>query len=138
VSIVDGAVIARLCCRSIPVGEAKIAFPWLHFPERARSVTVAAVRMLLLVLPLLAATRAAAAEPARTVAQDAFACVSWAAWHEYSLASLTPKGARSSRFCPRRLAAGTKVLLVEDDAGEGASRIRYRGQVWFIYSQRLR
>lgn len=35
---------------------------------------------------LLAGTSARAAERAATIRQDAFACVSWAAWHEYGQA----------------------------------------------------
>jgi hypothetical protein len=93
----------------------------------------------LLLVGLMAATGSAtAAERSATITRNAFLCVSWAAWHEYGQASLTPKGARMSKLCPRRLSAGTKVVLVEDDAGEGSSRIRYRGKEWFVDNQRLR
>ena len=93
----------------------------------------------LLLAGLVAGTGSAtAAERNTTISRDAVICVSWAAWHEYGLASLSRKGARTSRLCPRRLPAGTKVTLIEDDAGEGSSRIRYGGREWFVDNQRLR
>lgn len=42
-----------------------------------------------------------------------------------------------NKLCPIRIAAGTKILVVDEDAGEGASEIRYRGKSWFVDSQRL-
>jgi hypothetical protein len=93
---------------------------------------------LVLVAVVTAAGKVAAAEQMSVVRQDAFLCVNWAAWHEFGLASLTPDGARMSKLCPRRLAAGTTVLVIDEDAGEGSSRIRYRGTEWFVDSQRLR
>ena len=90
-----------------------------------------------MVFALLAWTPAQSAERATTVSRDAFACVSWAAWHEYGLASLTRRGARMSKSCPLRLAPGTRVVIVDEDAGEGASEIRYRHGNWFVDSQRL-
>ena len=80
---------------------------------------------------------AAAAERMTTISRDAYICVSWAAWREYGLASLSPRGARMSKFCSLRLAAQTKVTVVDEDAGAGASEIRYQGKSWFVDNQRL-
>jgi hypothetical protein len=49
------------------------------------------------VLPtmILSVSIAVAAERSAVIVdRDAFACTSWGAWHDYTLASLTPKGAR--------------------------------------------
>jgi hypothetical protein len=81
---------------------------------------------------------AAAAERLVSVAKEAYACTSWAAWREYGLASLRPAGASMSEVCPLRLPQGTPVTLVDDDAGEGAAEISYRGKTWFMDGQRLR
>jgi hypothetical protein len=37
-----------------------------------------------------------------------------------------------------RLAAKTKVAVVNEDAGHGASEIRYLDKIWFIDNQRLK
>ena len=94
-------------------------------------------RLVIVATILLATGAANSAERVTTTSQAAFACVSWAAWHEYGLASLSARGARASKLCPLRLPAGTKVVVVEDDAGEGASEIRYRSKSWFVDNQRL-
>lgn len=91
----------------------------------------------LIAVPVLVATGASAAQKLGTINRDTFVCVSWAAWHEYTLASLSSRGAHASKACPRRLAAKTKVVVVEDDAGEGAAEIRYEGTDWFVDAQRL-
>ncbi len=92
----------------------------------------------MIVVALIALTSAASAERMTTISRSAFACVSWAAWHEYGLASLTTQGAQMSKSCPLRLATKTKVVVVDEDAGEGASEIRYRGKNWFVDNQRLK
>jgi len=91
----------------------------------------------LLVTSLLAYAPVLAAERATKVSRDAYACVSWAAWHEYGLASLRPRGARMSKSCPLRLTPGTRVVVLEEDAGAGASEIRYRNANWFVDNQAL-
>jgi hypothetical protein len=79
-----------------------------------------------------------AAERSAVIVDDgAFACTSWAAWHEYTLASLTPKAARVSKLCPIRLKPGTRVDVVEEDSGEGASRVKAAGKDWYVDAQRL-
>lgn len=90
-------------------------------------------------LMVLSGSIAVAAE--RTAVIDsagAFACTSWAAWHDYTLASLTPKGAQKNKLCPIRLKEGTRVEVIEDDSGAGASLIKFHGKTWYIDSQRLK
>ncbi len=91
----------------------------------------------LIVIRQIALTAAASAERMTTITQEAFVCTSWAAWREYGLASLTARGAQMSKACPLRIAAKTKVVVVNEDAGHGASEIRYRDKTWFIDNQRL-
>jgi hypothetical protein len=95
-------------------------------------------KAVMLATGLIAWTPAASAERMTTTSQQAFICTNWAAWREYGLASLTARGARTSQLCPLRLAARTKVVVVDEDAGAGAAEIRYRGKTWFIDSQRLK
>jgi hypothetical protein len=92
----------------------------------------------LIVVPQIALTPVASAERMTTISQEAFVCISWAAWREYGLASLTARGAQMSKACPLRLTAKTKVVVVNEDAGHGASEIRYRDKTWFIDNQRLK
>ncbi len=61
-----------------------------------------------------------------------FACISWAAWHEFTLASLTARGARYGKACPIRLKAGQRVEIVEEDAGGGATAVKARGKTWYV------
>lgn len=86
---------------------------------------------------LASAGSASGEERVAVVGQEAYACTSWAAWREYGQASLTPKGARMSKRCPIRIPAKAKVTVVDEDAGEGATEIRYRAKNWFVDSQRL-
>jgi hypothetical protein len=87
---------------------------------------------------LITSAAALSAERATTIAREAYACTNWAAWREYGQASLTARGARPSAACPIRLAAGTNVVVLDEDSGEGASEIRYRGKNWFVDNQRLK
>jgi hypothetical protein len=99
-----------------------------------RSATVAGLTF----AALLAGRPAASAERIATVRQEAFACTSWAAWREYVAASLTARGARPGKHCPLRIPAKAKVTVVDEDAGAGASEVRYRGRRWFVDEQRLK
>jgi hypothetical protein len=72
-----------------------------------------------------------------TVTQTAPACTSWAGWHEWSLASLTPKGARLNKNCPLSIDKGETVEIIDPDAGEGAVTVRWRGKIWFVDDNRL-
>lgn len=94
-------------------------------------------RAALIVSAVLAGTGIAAAERMARINRDTFACVTWAAWHDYSQASLTARGARASRLCPRRLPKSAAVTVIDEDAGEGASEVRYEGRSWFVDAQRL-
>jgi hypothetical protein len=66
------------------------------------------------------------------ITRSTFACTSWAAWREFTSASLTRKGARYDKNCPIRLKAGLKVEIVEDDAGAGATAVKAHGKDWYI------
>ena len=81
---------------------------------------------------------ARAANPTAVITKGGtFACRSWAAWHDFTEASLTPAGARYGKDCPIRLKGGRKVEIVEDDAGEGASVVRAGGKEWYVDNQVL-
>lgn len=86
---------------------------------------------------LLGSAAPALAERETRMTKPAVICTSWAGWREFGQASLTARGARMSEHCPMRLAAGTRVVVVDEDAGEGASEIRYRGKTWFVDAQQL-
>src|SRR5215813_7747130 len=72
-----------------------------------------------------------------TVTQATPACTSWAGWHEWSLASLTPRGARLNKNCPLSIDKGQTVEVIDADAGEGAVTVRWRGKIWFVDDNRL-
>jgi hypothetical protein len=93
--------------------------------------------IVLIGVALLAWTGPVLAERETRTAKAVVACTSWAAWREFGQASLTARGAHMSKLCPIRLSARTKVIVVDDDAGAGASEIRYRGKLWFIDEQAL-
>jgi hypothetical protein len=96
--------------------------PKLLEAHTCRSVAAAAI--------LWGATQVAgAADPAAVIAKGGtFACTSWAAWHDFTEASLMPAGASYGKDCPIRLKGGMKVEIVEEDAGAGASVVRARGR----------
>jgi membrane protein implicated in regulation of membrane protease activity len=73
-----------------------------------------------------------------TLVRSTLACTSWAAWRESVQASLTPTGARMSRHCPIRIAAGSRVIVVDDDAGHGAAEVRRGGKTWFVDGDKLK
>ena len=78
----------------------------------------------------------AMAKTARVTANTP-ACTSWAGWHDWLLASLTPKGASLNRSCPSYISKGTRVEVIEDDDGEGAATIRWKDKTWFTHADRL-
>jgi hypothetical protein len=88
-------------------------------------------------ISLMAWPASASAERTSAINRATTACVSWAAWREYGQASLTARGARMSRLCPIRIPAKAKVVVMDEDAGAGASEIRHRGKTWFVDAQRL-
>jgi|APMI01.1.fsa_nt_gi hypothetical protein len=87
------------------------------------------------ILTLPAATPAEA-RPGVVMAET-YACVSWAAAHEYTLRSLTPKGGRIDKNCPTRLPKGTKVDVVQED-DEGYAVVTHRGKTWWVDDARVR
>ena len=95
------------------------------------------LRTVFLLMVLSVSIEVASARTA-VVERSAFACTSWAAWHEYNLASMTPKGAHETKLCPIRLKAGSQVEVMEDDDGSGASIVKSHGKTWFIDTQRLK
>ncbi|RXT46223.1 hypothetical protein B6S44_25690 [Bosea sp. Tri-44] len=95
-------------------------------------------KVAVVVAVLILAAPAVAAERMTIVSREAFACTNWAAWREYGQASLRASGARASKACPIRLTARTRAVVVDEDAGAGATEIRYRGKAWFVDNQRLK
>jgi hypothetical protein len=96
------------------------------------------LRVVCLPMIILSTSVAVAAERSAVIDnQGAFACTSWAAWHEYTEASLTPKGAHMSKLCPIRLKPGTHVQVVEEDSGAGASLVKVSQKQWYVDAQRL-
>ena len=85
--------------------------------------------VLLLATPTVAKTA--------VVSQQTPACTSWAGWHDWLQASLTPRGARLNRSCPDYIAKGTRVEVIEDDDGVGAATIRWKNRTWFTHADRL-
>jgi hypothetical protein len=106
-------------------------------PARTRAFT--APRVAGLVACGLATMLSCAPASATTVTltQTTVACTSWAQWHEWSLASLRANGGRPSKSCPVIIDKGQKVEVVDDDAGEGAVTVRWRGKVWFVDADRV-
>lgn len=88
-------------------------------------------------LAALALCAPAAAKTAR-VTQETPACTSWAGWHEWVQASLTPKGAGLNRNCPTSIEKGATVEVIEEDDGAGAATIRWRNRTWFTHADRLK
>jgi hypothetical protein len=80
----------------------------------------------------LAASIGAAAAHEAKLSREVYACTQWAGWHEYTMASLTPKGASANKYCPIRIKAGAKVEVSEDNDGSGAATVQYQGKTWVI------
>ena len=95
------------------------------------------IRAAIPILVLSGSIAFAAGRSAVVDTRGAFACASWAAWHDYTLASLTPKGARMSKLCPIRLKPGARVEVLEEDSGAGASLVRAAGKEWYVDGERL-
>jgi hypothetical protein len=59
-------------------------------------------------------------------------------WHDYTLASLTPKGASTNKFCPIRLKAGAQVdVIIENDNDTGASVVKVGGKTWWVDGSKI-
>lgn len=87
---------------------------------------------------IAAGTSASAEDRMMSITRETFACTSWAGWREYVQASLQSSGARMNRHCPIRIAAGSRVAVVDDDAGSGAAEVRLRGKTWYVDGDKLR
>jgi hypothetical protein len=98
---------------------------------------MSASQQVLIVVALMAWSMPAAAQRETRTSKPVVACVNWAAWREFGQASLTARGARMSDLCPIRIPAKTGVVVVDEDAGAGASTIRHRGKSWFVDAQAL-
>jgi hypothetical protein len=91
----------------------------------------------IVLIAVMAWPASASAERATRTSQATVACVNWAAWREFGQASLTARGARMGELCPIRIPARERVIVVDADAGAGASEIRHRGKIWFVDAQAL-
>lgn len=71
------------------------------------------------------------------VTADTYACISWAAAHEYSLASLRPSGGKMDKNCPIRIAKGQAVEVTSED-DEGYMVVTYRGKTFWVDNDRVK
>lgn len=71
------------------------------------------------------------------VTSDTYACISWAAAHEYSLASLRPSGGRMNKNCPIRISKGQAVEVTSED-DEGYMVVTYRGKTFWVDNDRVK
>ena len=71
------------------------------------------------------------------ISAETYACTSWAAAHEYTLQSLTPKGGRINRNCPIRLSKGVKVDVVQED-DDGYTVVTEHGKTWWVDNERVK
>ncbi len=71
------------------------------------------------------------------ISVETYACTSWAAAHEYTLQSLTPRGGQISKHCPTRLSKGAKVDVSNED-DDGYAVVMHRGKAWWVDNERVR
>jgi hypothetical protein len=71
------------------------------------------------------------------ISAETYACTSWAAAHEYTLQSLTPKGGQINKNCPIRLPKGTAVDVTNED-DDGYAVVTHRGKTWWVDGERVR
>jgi hypothetical protein len=71
------------------------------------------------------------------ISAETYACTNWAAAHEYTLQSLTPKGGQINRNCPIRLPKGTPVEVTNED-DDGYTVVTYRGKTWWVDNERVK
>jgi hypothetical protein len=89
------------------------------------------LRIALISMALIVGVSAASARTA-TLSKNVFACTQWAGWHDYTLASLTPQGARAGKYCPIRINAGVKVEVTDESDPAGSATVQYKGKSWVI------
>lgn len=86
----------------------------------------------------LAVTASASAEARPgVISAETYACISWAAAHEYTLQSLRPKGGQMNRNCPIRISKGEAVDVTSED-DDGYSVVTYRGKTWWVDNERVK
>lgn len=78
----------------------------------------------------------AAARPG-VISAETYACISWAAAHEYTLQSLRPTGGQMNRNCPIRISKGARVEVTNED-DEGYTVVTYRGMTWWVDNERVK
>lgn len=100
-------------------------------------MTRTSVKTGLLAAVLAVAGWAAAEARPGIISAETYACVSWAAAHEYTLQSLRPKGGQMNRNCPIRIPKGEAVdVTTEDD--DGYTVVTYRGKTWWVDNERVK
>jgi hypothetical protein len=90
----------------------------------------------LVVVLAIRTTTPADARPG-VIRAETYACTSWAAAHEYTMQSLTPKGGQINKNCPIRLPQGAKVEVVNED-DDGYAVVTHRGKTWWVDDARVR
>ncbi len=71
------------------------------------------------------------------ISAETYACISWAAAHEYTLQSLRPTGGQMNRNCPIRISKGAAVDVTNED-DDGYTVVTYRGKTWWIDNERVK
>jgi hypothetical protein len=71
------------------------------------------------------------------ISAETYACTSWAAAHEYTLQSLTPKGGQMNKNCPIRISKGASVEVTNED-DDGYTVVTYRGKTWWVDNERVK
>ena len=90
----------------------------------------------LAVIIVIGALASAEARPG-IISTETYACISWAAAHEYSLASLRPSGGKMDKNCPIRIAKGQAVEVTSED-DDGYMVVTYRGKTWWVDNDRVK
>ena len=91
---------------------------------------------LLAALIAIGALASAEARPGM-ISAETYACTSWAAAHEYTLASLRPAGGQINRNCPIRISRGAPVDVTNED-DDGYTVVTYRGKTWWVDNDRVK
>jgi hypothetical protein len=66
------------------------------------------------------------------LSKEVYACMQWGGWHDYTMASLTPKGAGANKYCPIRIKAGAKVDFIGESDSPDSAEVKYQGKTWVI------
>jgi hypothetical protein len=82
-------------------------------------------------------TFASAEARSGVISAETYACTSWAAAHEYTLASLRPSGGRMDKNCPIRISKSQAVDVTNED-DDGYTVVTYRGKTWWVDNERVK